>query len=76
MMVEAIKVIDSTNGTAVVGGSRVELARFFDHLAASHEVQKLGQQQGVSNEKIRALFVESVRLLQLIRPLHVIRKAA
>lgn len=76
MSIEAIRVIENTNGTAVVGSSRIELVAFLNQLAASGEVQKLGQQQGVSNEEIRALFVESARLLQLIRPLHVVKKAA
>lgn len=75
-MVEAIKVIESTNGTAVVGSSNVELVAFLNQLAACNEVQRLGQQQGVTNEEIRALFLEAGRLLQLIRPLHVIAKAA
>lgn len=74
-MVEAIKVIESTNGTAVVGSSNVELVAFLNQLAACNEVQRLGQQQGVTNEEIRALFLEAGRLLQLIRPLHVIAKA-
>lgn len=76
MKIQAIKVIESTNGTAVVGGSSVELALFFDNLAASREVQNIGEGLGVSQDEIRALFIESARLLQLIRPLHVVKKSA
>ncbi len=75
-MVEAIKVIESTNGKAVVGSSRIELVAFLNQLAASREVQNIGAGLGVSNEEIRALFLEAGRLLQLIRPLHVVAKAA
>ena len=77
MRIEAIRVIENTNnGLAVVGSSNVELVAFLNQLAASGEVQKLGEQQGVSQDEIRALFVEAGRLLNLVRPLHVIRKAA
>lgn len=76
MDVQAIRVIESTNGTAVVGSSSCDLVSFLNELAACSEVQRLGAQQGVSHEEIRALFVEAGRLLELIRPLHVIKKAA
>ncbi|WP_291750586.1 MULTISPECIES: hypothetical protein [unclassified Limnobacter] len=77
MSVDAIKVIERTStGLAVVGSSRVELVAFLNQLAACNEVQKLGEQQGVTNEEIRVLFFEAGRLLKLIRPLHVEKKAA
>lgn len=76
MNVKAIRVIESTNGMAVLGGSSCELVRFFDDLATSREVQKLGEQQGVDGDQLRALSMESARLLTLVRPLHVVKKAA
>lgn len=77
MSITAIKVIESTNtGLVVVGGSHVELVAFFDDLANSGEVQNIGEQQGVDCDQLKALFAESARLLTLVRPLHVIAKAA
>lgn len=76
MSIEAIKVIESTNGTAVVGSSRIELVAFLNQLAASGEVQNIGAQLGVNADQLRALFAESARLLNLVRPLHILKKAA
>lgn len=76
MKIQAIKVIESTNGTAVVGGSSCELVAFFDDLASCPEVQNIGAWRGVDADQLRALFAESARLLELIRPLHVMAKAA
>lgn len=75
-MVEAIKVIESTNGTAVVGSSNVELVAFLNQLAACNEVQNIGAGLGVDGDQLRALFAESARLLTLVRPLHILKKAA
>ncbi|MFN4043626.1 hypothetical protein [Limnobacter sp.] len=77
MSIEAIRVIENTSsGVAVVGSSHVELVAFFDQLVGSGEVKRIGEGLGVNDDQIRALFIESARLLQLIRPLHVIAKAA
>jgi hypothetical protein len=77
MSIQAIKVIENTHtGLAVVGGSHVELVSFFDYLAASNEVQKIGAGLGVDGDQLRALFAESARLLTLVRPLHILKKAA
>jgi|AACY02.6.fsa_nt_gi hypothetical protein len=77
MNIQAIKVIENTNtGLAVVGGSHVELVSFFDGLASSNEVQNIGAQLGVNADQLRALFAESARLLNLVRPLHILKKAA
>lgn len=58
MSIEGIPVIENTKSGAVVKGSSCELAHFFNELAASGHVKRMGQRQGIEERELKALLIE------------------
>lgn len=76
MEIRTLSVIDWKNGRAVVSGSSCELTEFLNHAELSSCVQKFAREKGIPADVVKAIFVESSRLLKLLKPLHVVTSVA